>query len=217
MLGRNYIEHQRPNRLGSGLIQATKIDPNMSDDDLFETGPAQATVHMPPQPPQVRQINQSPARPPQAVGPDTLDFSAIEVPPLPDRVSDDEDAEDGNDKVASAAPAPAPETREPEEDREADLKARDRVIQVTRSSSARRQQDFDVPPMAPINGRINMTNPVAANQPPTKPAASSSISAGAAGQDKKRIIVIRRPADGSEGIPLAGDPHGGGGGSPGAA
>jgi len=34
VLGRNYIEHQRPNRLGSGLIQATKTDPNMSDDDL---------------------------------------------------------------------------------------------------------------------------------------------------------------------------------------
>jgi alkanesulfonate monooxygenase SsuD/methylene tetrahydromethanopterin reductase-like flavin-dependent oxidoreductase (luciferase family) len=34
VLGRNYTEHQRPNRLGSGLIQATKIDPNMSDDDL---------------------------------------------------------------------------------------------------------------------------------------------------------------------------------------
>ena len=34
VLGRNYNEHQLPNRLGSGLIQATKIDPNMSNDDL---------------------------------------------------------------------------------------------------------------------------------------------------------------------------------------
>ena len=34
VLGRNYLQHQLPNRLGSGLIQATKIDPNMSDDDL---------------------------------------------------------------------------------------------------------------------------------------------------------------------------------------
>jgi alkanesulfonate monooxygenase SsuD/methylene tetrahydromethanopterin reductase-like flavin-dependent oxidoreductase (luciferase family) len=34
VLGRNYIQHQRPNRLGSGLIQATKIDLNMSDDGL---------------------------------------------------------------------------------------------------------------------------------------------------------------------------------------
>ncbi len=34
VLGRNYTEHQRPNRLGSGLIQATKIDPSMPDDAL---------------------------------------------------------------------------------------------------------------------------------------------------------------------------------------
>ena len=34
VLGRNYIEHQRPNRLGSGLIQATKTDPNMPDEGL---------------------------------------------------------------------------------------------------------------------------------------------------------------------------------------
>ena len=34
VLGRNYLQHQLPNRLGSGLIQATKIDPNMSDDEL---------------------------------------------------------------------------------------------------------------------------------------------------------------------------------------
>jgi hypothetical protein len=48
-----------------------------SDDDLFETGPAQASVHIPAQPPQVRAATPSPARPPQAIGPDTLDFSAI--------------------------------------------------------------------------------------------------------------------------------------------
>ena len=193
-----------------------------SDDDLFETGPAQATVHIPAQPPQVRAATPSPARPPQAVGPDSLDFSAIEVPPLPERVSDDEDTDDGNDKVEAAAAAPAPETREPQEDREADLKARDRVIQVTRSSNARRQQDFDAPPMPPVNGRINLANPVAANQPvPPAPAAqavsSASTSASGAAKDKKRIIVIRRPADGSDGIPLAGDPNGGDGNSPGAA
>ena len=34
VLGRNYNQHQLPNRLGSSLIQATKVDPNMSDDDL---------------------------------------------------------------------------------------------------------------------------------------------------------------------------------------
>jgi alkanesulfonate monooxygenase SsuD/methylene tetrahydromethanopterin reductase-like flavin-dependent oxidoreductase (luciferase family) len=34
VLGRNDLPHQRPNRLGSGLIQATKTDSNMSDDDL---------------------------------------------------------------------------------------------------------------------------------------------------------------------------------------
>jgi hypothetical protein len=139
------------------------------------------------------------------------------VPPLPDRVSDDEDGEDGNHQVEAAA-TPVPETREPQEDREADLKARDRVIQVTRSSSARRQHDFDAPPMPPINGRINMANPVAANQPATPAnAAQSASSASGAAKDKKRIIVIRRPADGSEGIPLAGDPNGGDGNSPGAA
>ena len=188
-----------------------------SDDDLFETGPAQAIAHMPPQPPQARQINQSPARPPQAVGPDTLDFSDIEVPPLPDRVSDDDDNDKTSDTGKADAASPARPADAPEEDREAELKARDRVIQVTRSSSARRNQDFGTPPMAPVSGRINLTNPVAANQPPTQTAAGSSASAGPAGQDKKRIIVIRRPADGSEGIPLAGDPHGGDGGSPGAA
>ena len=187
-----------------------------SDDDLFETGPAKATVHMPAQPPQARQVSLSPARPPQAVGPDTLDFSAIEVPPLPDRVSDDEDTEDGNEKISAAASASAPKTREPEEDREADLKARDRVIQVTRSSSMRRQQDFDAPPMPPVNGRIYMANPVAANQTAAATALNNAT-AGPAGNDKKRIIVIRRPADGSEGIPLAGDPHGGDGNNPGAA
>ena len=34
VLGRNYTEHQQPNRSGSGLIQATKTDPNMSNDEL---------------------------------------------------------------------------------------------------------------------------------------------------------------------------------------
>jgi alkanesulfonate monooxygenase SsuD/methylene tetrahydromethanopterin reductase-like flavin-dependent oxidoreductase (luciferase family) len=34
VLGRNYIQHQLPNRKGSGLIKATKIDPEMPDDAL---------------------------------------------------------------------------------------------------------------------------------------------------------------------------------------
>jgi len=34
VLGRNYIQHQQPNRTGSGLIQATKTDPNMSNEEL---------------------------------------------------------------------------------------------------------------------------------------------------------------------------------------
>lgn len=34
VLGRNYLQHQLPNRLGSGLIQATKIDPKMGDEEL---------------------------------------------------------------------------------------------------------------------------------------------------------------------------------------
>jgi hypothetical protein len=191
-----------------------------SDDDLFETGPAQATAHMPPQLPQARQISQSPARPPQAIGPDTLDFSAIEVPPLPDRVSSDDEDDDGAIAGKADAAAQVQEALEPEESREAELKARDRVIQVTRSSSARRQHDFGTPPMPPVNGRINMANPVAANQTATAAAAApagSSAANATDGKDKKRIIVIRRPADGSEGIPLAGDPHGGDGGSSGAA
>ncbi len=32
MLGRNYIEHQLPNRQGSGQLSACKIDPNMPDE-----------------------------------------------------------------------------------------------------------------------------------------------------------------------------------------
>ena len=32
VLGRNYIEHQLPNRKGSGALGACKIDPNMSDE-----------------------------------------------------------------------------------------------------------------------------------------------------------------------------------------
>jgi alkanesulfonate monooxygenase SsuD/methylene tetrahydromethanopterin reductase-like flavin-dependent oxidoreductase (luciferase family) len=32
LLGRNYVEHQRPNRLGSGMMIGSKIDPNMPDD-----------------------------------------------------------------------------------------------------------------------------------------------------------------------------------------
>jgi alkanesulfonate monooxygenase SsuD/methylene tetrahydromethanopterin reductase-like flavin-dependent oxidoreductase (luciferase family) len=34
VLGRNYIQHQLPNRTGSGLIQATKTDPNMPNEAL---------------------------------------------------------------------------------------------------------------------------------------------------------------------------------------
>jgi hypothetical protein len=70
-----------------------------------------------------------------------------------------------------------------------------------------------------MSGRINMANPMAANQtavaasakPAANPAAASAGPAGAgnspnaANSQKKRIIVIRRPADGTEGIPLAGD------------
>ncbi len=32
MLGRNYIQHQLPNRQGSGLLNSCKIDPNMPDE-----------------------------------------------------------------------------------------------------------------------------------------------------------------------------------------
>jgi alkanesulfonate monooxygenase SsuD/methylene tetrahydromethanopterin reductase-like flavin-dependent oxidoreductase (luciferase family) len=34
VLGRNYVQHQLPNRKGSGPIKATKIDPEMPDDAL---------------------------------------------------------------------------------------------------------------------------------------------------------------------------------------
>ena len=32
VLGRNYLQHQLPNRKGSGLLSSTKIDPNMPDE-----------------------------------------------------------------------------------------------------------------------------------------------------------------------------------------
>jgi alkanesulfonate monooxygenase SsuD/methylene tetrahydromethanopterin reductase-like flavin-dependent oxidoreductase (luciferase family) len=34
VLGRNYVQHQLPNRKGSGLIKATKIEPEIPDDAL---------------------------------------------------------------------------------------------------------------------------------------------------------------------------------------
>jgi hypothetical protein len=209
-----------------------------SDDDIFETndkplstsGSATTCAGPPPQ-----QAPTSQARPAavQAKRPDissdTLNFADIDVPPLPNQLSEEDEADiEAEAQEAPAAEAaapeaddnPAPET-EPGAGKEEQATA-DRIIQVTRSSSRPVPAQPGTPAVSaaePMSGRINMANPMAANQtavaasakPAANPAAASAGPAGAgnspnaANSQKKRIIVIRRPADGTEGIPLAGD------------
>lgn len=172
-----------------------------SDDDLFEAAPAPVAASAP----------ATPVRPARAISADTLDFSSIEVPPLPDRVTDSDESDDGVEEAA-AGPAATASGAPPPASREDELKARDRVIQVTRSGSPnnRRLSDFGPPPELSMNGRINVSAPAAANQPSaetTTPASHASTGRPAtdANAQKKRIIVIRRPAEGTDGIPLAGE------------
>ena len=175
-----------------------------SDDDLFETAPAAAAAPAPAATP-------APARAARSLGADTLDFSSIEVPPLPDRVSASDDDEEDASAPADVGPAAASSNAIQERSADEDLKARDRVIQVTRSATAnnRRLSDFGPPPSLSTNGRINVGSPVAANQQQSPAAPSTSAPASRPASDasaqKKRIIVIRRPAEGTDGIPLAGE------------
>jgi len=193
-----------------------------SDDDLFETeqptptlstaGKAALTATAP-----VQQAPQPAAsRPARSLGADTLDFSSIEVPPLPERVSDDDDNNEDDPaeqvEAAAAEPVATVEDKPDTGNREDELKARDRVIQVTRTSTSnnRRLSDFGPGTSTTMNGRINMGAPAAANQQQTAAAQPTSGTAATgsgadAGSQKKRIIVIRRPAEGTDGIPLAGE------------
>jgi hypothetical protein len=176
-------------------IAAPKFVP--SDDDLFEPAPAPAAASAP---------APAPVRPARSLGADTLDFSSIEVPPLPDRVSEDDDGEsDTKDVATRIAGEPTAKGRDD------DLKARDRVIQVNRTGTAnnRRLSDFGPPPDHSTSGRINVSAPAAANQTAAAATPAAGVSASRSGTDagnqKKRIIVIRRPAEGTDGIPLAGE------------
>jgi len=220
-----------------------------SDDAIFETGDkplatsGSATTCAGPG------RSASPAVAPAARGPDissdTLNFANIDVPPLPDKVTgDDETQADAAEKPIAKAPAKEPEPEPahangsdleddlpPEPDLDRSHKASspaDRIIQVTRSSSRPAQAQPAAPATPagePLSGRINMANPMAANQTAapaapnpaaTRTEANSTANADSNGQ-KKRIIVIRRPADGTEGIPLAGDGATGSPDAPGAA
>ena len=178
-----------------------------SDDDLFEANAAGTKPAL---------VARNPI-PPSALGSDTLNFSNIEVPPLPDTIPDEEEQD-----VAAATPcAPGSTIADPGEtppSEAGELKARDRVIQVTRSGSR-----MSPPPgprsSMPGHDRIHAASPAAANAAVAsnpvnagpRPSGSGSSSDG----KSKRIIVIRRPADSTDGIPLAGDGFDGDG--PGAA
>ena len=181
-----------------------------SDDDLFEADDA-GTKPAP--------VARNPI-PPSALGSDTLNFSNIEVPPLPDTIPDEQDSE-----VAATAPtaptapgAPDTASTDPGDAASSELKARDRVIQVTRSGS--RMSPPPGPRTAmPGYGRSNTASPAAVNAAvasnPASAVPHSSGSGSSSDGKSKRIIVIRRPADSTDGIPLAGDSFDGNG--PGAA
>jgi hypothetical protein len=220
-----------------------------SDDDIFETGDkplatsGSATTCAGPG------RSASPAVAPAAKGPDissdTLNFANIDVAPLPDKVSGDEEPQaDAAEKPIASAPAKATgpdpahasgsdieDDLPPEPDLDRPHKASspaDRIIQVTRSSSRPAQGQPAAPATPagePLSGRINMANPMAANQTAApaapNPAATTTQANSTANADgngqKKRIIIIRRPADGTDGIPLAGDGATGSPDAPGAA
>jgi hypothetical protein len=174
-----------------------------------------------------------------------LNFANIDVSPLPDKVTGDEEPQaDAAEKPIASAPAKAtgPDPADasgsdieddfpPEPDLDRPHKASspaDRIIQVTRSSSRPAQGQPAAPATPagePLSGRINMANPMAANQTAApaapNPAATTTQANSTANADgngqKKRIIIIRRPADGTDGIPLAGDGATGSPDAPGAA
>ncbi len=198
-----------------------------SDDDIFEAAPAR---------PVPAPVAQNPLAN-SALASDTLNFSSIEVPPLPDSVpADEENAIAAEAPCAPAAEGPAsasPHIEEPAPEplhKANELKARDRVIQVTRSGSRMSPPPGPRTAMA-TNGRISMSNPAAANTSIASNAVAAdqllssgnpvaagprTSSNGSSGSDKnKRIIVIRRPAGGTDSIPLAGEGFDGDG--PGAA
>jgi hypothetical protein len=176
-----------------------------SDDDIFTDDPA----------PEL-QAASTPARLP-SIGSDTLNFSDIEVPPLPSSVSSDdteeedadivEEMEAGADELEASEPEiPAPASAAPQS-------AGDRLISVARKSS----QGSQLKPAGDggYSGRINMSKPAAANQAAVPSTATFSSAVGSNG--KKRIIVIRRPADETGGIPLADSDFDGSGNGPSAA
>ncbi|MDX1717597.1 MAG: hypothetical protein R3287_11860 [Anderseniella sp.] len=209
-----------------------------SDDDIFEsndkplstTGSATTCAGTAPKPTRSSEVKPVPA---PAKGPDissdTLNFADIDVPPLPNQLSEEDEADVAPEapatKPTEAATPQADDDLPPEPNLVADKKQQgtaDRIIQVTRSYSRPVPAQPAAPTASasePMSGRINMANPMAANQttvsasakPIANPPATSSnpasanSSAEAGNGQKKRIIVIRRPADGTEGIPLAGD------------
>jgi hypothetical protein len=209
-----------------------------SDDDIFESndkplatsGSATTCAGPAPQQPPTSQARPAAVQAKRPdISSDTLNFADIEVPPLPNQLSEEDQADAEPEAPATeAAEATAPQTDNdpaPETDPgtgKAEQGTADRIIQVTRSSSRPAPAPSGTPAASaaePLSGRINMANPMAANQtavsapakPVTNPPAASASPAGpcnsanAANSQKKRIIVIRRPADGTEGIPLAGD------------
>jgi len=117
-----------------------------------------------------------------SIGSDTLNFSNIEVPPLPS--STDQDNDD----------SPQPTTTESEP--VASEATPDRVISVIRP---RQQPTASKNSPTAMRGQVDLKLPVAANQPATPATAAPNDS-----NSKKRIIVIRRPADETANIPLAG-------------
>ncbi len=139
-----------------------------SDDDIFADDPP---VEKP----------QNSAKLP-SIGSDTLNFSNIEVPPLPS--STDQDDDDNPQQAATEPEAMASDATP------------DRVISVTRP-----RQQSTAPKASPtaMKGQVDLKIPVAANQPATPAAAAPSDS-----NSRKRIIVIRRPADETANIPLDG-------------
>ena len=134
------------------------------------------------------------------IGNDTLNFSNIEVPPMPLTVSDEEEstAAEAPDQEPEAEPAievADHQTSRVDQTPDAPEQPTERTFSVVRKPNPQAQQKS-----SNGNGHISMNRPVAANQ--SQHSGKATPSAPEA-KSNKRIIVIRRPADDNSSIPMA--------------